>query len=119
MRELVKTLLNSLLQLVNVFILLGFSLLIFAIFGLQVWSKTEKTEFDSIGNAFLTLFHVISLDRWFMLLTKFAEGYQKLFFIAAILVGHYLFYTVCLAVMSTHLKQQKEAEFAKLVNRKH
>jgi len=34
MRELVKTLLNSLLQLVNVFILLGFSLLIFAIFGL-------------------------------------------------------------------------------------
>ena len=80
------------------------------------------TNFDNILSALLTIFQVITLEGWFKVLTMFTMGYQwlisVLFFFTVIIICHFLFFNLTVAVMITNLQMQKEDEFNELINRK-
>lgn len=61
---LVGALLKSLSAMGYVSLLLGLLFYIYAVAGVQLFGKTDPTNFGSLGAALLTLFRIVTLDNW-------------------------------------------------------
>jgi CHASE1-domain containing sensor protein len=66
---------------------------------------------------------MVTLEGWFSVFTIYAQGYQWIvtciFFTIAILICHYLFLNLTVAVMIMNLQNQKREDFENLINKKH
>lgn len=104
-------------------LLLGVLLYIYSIIGIYLFSHKQyaHADFSSLGNAFITLFQLMTLDGWSELMYSVSEHYKdswfvRGYFISFILLTAIVSFNVFVAVLTSQVQDKIEAEKAKLID---
>ncbi|KAL2079516.1 hypothetical protein ACEWY4_025260 [Coilia grayii] len=107
---------QSLPDLTNIFLLLSIIMMIFAVFGVTLFSTSVPSAFGDLTAALYTLFICITQDGWMTIYKKFADGSASLlyggslYFFIFLTLGAFVFGNLFGAVVTTNLEMSMADE---------
>ncbi|XP_036451899.1 cation channel sperm-associated protein 4-like [Colossoma macropomum] len=100
---------DSIFELINVFLLLGGSMVLFGLIGVLLFRTSVPSAFADLPTALFTLFVSVTQDGWNEIQKKFEHGDPAImygamvYFVVFICVGAFVFANFVIAVIITHL----------------
>jgi voltage-gated sodium channel len=105
-------------------LLLGVLLYIYSIIGIYLFSHKQyaHADFSNLGNAFLTLFQLMTLDGWSDLMYSVSEHFEESWFIRGYFISFVLLtaivsFNVFVAVLTSQVQDKLAEEKMTLMNR--
>ncbi|XP_063043105.1 cation channel sperm-associated protein 4-like [Engraulis encrasicolus] len=117
---------QSLPDLTNIFLLLSITMMIFAVFGVTLFSTSVPSAFGDLTAALFSLFICITQDGWMDIYVKFSEGSSSLlyggslYFFIFLTIGAFVFGNLFGAVVTTNLEMsmadENESTLSMMIN---
>ncbi|XP_062301778.1 cation channel sperm-associated protein 4-like isoform X1 [Osmerus eperlanus] len=106
----VHVIMQSIPDMATIFLLLGIIMLVFAVFGVTLFSAAVPSAFGDLSSALYTLFICITQDGWMAIYREFYEEEEGLMYGASIYFfifltgGAFIFANLLVAVVTTNLE---------------
>ena len=116
LRLIVATLVRSLPSMVNIVALMALVVYIYAIVGHQLFGEHDPARWGNLGVATLTLFQVITLEEWAIIMNTAREvqSLAWIYFVSYVVIATFVVVNLFIAVVINNLDEAKESRLREI-----
>lgn len=114
LRLIITTMLRSIPSLSHVIVLMALLIYVYAILGFYSFSKTDPSNWGSLGTAILTVFQMLTLEGWVEMQEAVIEQhpFAWVFFASFVVVAVFVVVNLFIAVVLNNLEEVKAEQLA-------